>query len=65
MEESIHVWFNQNRSHCQTPVTSELVELEETKNARRLDACDDTDINEALKAEIDRFVATTVETSET
>ena len=42
-EESIHTWFYQNKSQHQPPVTRELVELEETQNARKLDAFKDKD----------------------
>lgn len=45
-EEEMRSWFNRNQSHPTTVVESQLVELEETLNARKLDAYDDVEIDE-------------------
>jgi hypothetical protein len=45
-EEEMRSWFNRNQSHPTTVAESQLVELEETLNARKLDAYDDVAIDE-------------------
>ncbi|MDF1827963.1 MAG: hypothetical protein P1U39_06750 [Legionellaceae bacterium] len=45
-EEEMQSWFHQNHYHPTTVVERQLVELEETENARKLEAYDDVAIDE-------------------
>lgn len=45
-EEEMRSWFNRNQSYPTAVVTGELVELEETQNARKLEAYGNVEIDE-------------------
>ncbi|MDF1684158.1 MAG: hypothetical protein P1U36_05830 [Legionellaceae bacterium] len=57
-EEYVQMWLSQSKTHELTPVASELVELEETQNARKLDAYKSVEINERFLCGITHEVMT-------